>query len=318
MKILIYGAGVIGRIYASRLHESGCDVTLLARGRAYENLKQNGVIIKDVLTGKQTIRKVPLTEQLLPDDFYDLIIVTVRLDQIDTVVPELKDNNVSPLVMLMLNYPEDIKQLTKELNNKHIILGFPGAGGIYENNCVSYIQIKQQKTTIGELNGEVSAYIKEIKENLETAGFEVETSSDMQAWLKIHAVFVSCISAAISLENGDSIQLGKNRSSVKMMVESIREAFAACKALGLPILPANLKTIFMIMPKWFSILYWQKAMQSEIGTLSLAPHANAAKGEMQLLAKKVLTIVHSSPLPTPTLDKLLLGFINNGKIGMED
>jgi len=49
LKILIYGAGVIGSIYASRLYESGCDVTLLARGEHYENLKQNGVIIKDVL-----------------------------------------------------------------------------------------------------------------------------------------------------------------------------------------------------------------------------------------------------------------------------
>ena len=66
----------------------------------------------------------------------------------------------------------------------------------------------------------------------------------------------------------------------------------------------------MIMPEWFSVLYWQKAMQSKLGTLAIAPHANAAKNEMQLVAKKVLEMVHSSSVATPDLDKLLLGFIS--------
>jgi 2-dehydropantoate 2-reductase len=118
---------VIGGIYAARLYETGCNVTLLARDKRYENLKQNGVIIKNILTGAQTTNKVPLTSQLEANDFYDLIIVTVRLDQFDTVVPVLKNNNVCPLIMPMLNNPESIERLTNELNPKHIILGFPGA-----------------------------------------------------------------------------------------------------------------------------------------------------------------------------------------------
>jgi len=54
MKILIYGAGVIGSIYAAKLYQTGCDVTLLARDKHYERLKQNGIIIKNILTGKQS------------------------------------------------------------------------------------------------------------------------------------------------------------------------------------------------------------------------------------------------------------------------
>ena len=310
MKILVYGAGVIGSIYAANFFEVGCNVTLLARDKHYDSLKQNGVIIKDTLTGKQTTSKVPLTQQLNTNDFYDLIIVTVRLDQLDTVIPVLKNNKVCPLIMLMLNNPESIEQLTNELNPKHIILGFPGAGGTYQNNIIDYIQIKQQETTIGEINGETSVLIKKIKTLFESAGFKVAISNNMQAWLKTHAVFVACVSAAIIQENGDSIQLGKKRSSVKMMVKSIREGFIACKTLGMPIAPKNLKIIFMIMPQWFSVCYWQKAMQGEVGTLAMAPHANKAKEEMQLLAKKVLPIVHSSSFATPTLDMLLSSFIN--------
>ena len=314
MKILVYGAGVIGSIYAAKSFEVGCNVTLLARDKHYDSLKQNGVIIKDTLTGKQTISKLPLTLQLEANDFYDLIIVTVRLDQLDTVIPVLKNNKVCPLIMLMLNNPESIEQLTNELNPKHIILGFPGAGGTYQNNIIDYIQIKQQETTVGEINGKPSLHIRPIETLFESAGFKVAISNNMQAWLKTHAVFIACVSAAIIQENGDSIQLGKKRSSVKMMVKSIREGFKACKTLGMPISPTNLKIIFMIMPEWFSILYWQKAMQGKVGTLAMAPHANKAKDEMRLLAKIVLTMVHSSSFATPTLDILLYAFINSNDL----
>lgn len=311
MKILFYGAGVIGSVYAARLYQSQVDVTLLARGKRYETLKQSGVIIKNVLTGKQTTNNVPLTQQLEPSDFYDLIIVTVRLDQLEPVIKILKQNTASSLIMFMLNNPDNLEYLINELSPKHIILGFPGAGGTYHDTRIDYIQIKQQQTTIGEMDGKASKHTQEIKVLFETAGFEMVISSNMPAWLKLHAVFVACVSASIIKENGSSIQLGKNKSSIQEMIEAISEGFSACKKLGLPIMPANLKIIFMIMPKWFSVLYWQHAMQGNVGTLGMAPHANAAKDEMQLVARKVLTIVHSSPMATPALDKLLSTFINS-------
>lgn len=311
MKILVYGAGVIGSIYSTKIYEAGIDITLLARGKRYESLNQNGVIINDVLTGKQIVSKLPVIQHLNPAEFYDLIIVTVRLDQLDSVKTKLKENTSCRAIMFMLNNPDNLQQLIQEFPTKKIILGFPGAGGTYNNDQIDYVQIKEQKTTIGDIDGNITDLTREIKEILERAGFKVAVSTNMQAWLKTHAVFVACVAAAIIKENGDSIQLGKNRSSVQMMVKSINEGFRACEKLGMPIAPTNLKTIFMTMPQWFSVWYWQKAMQGKTGTLAMAPHANAAKEEMQLLAKKVLDIVHSSPAATPTLDNLLSTFIHS-------
>lgn len=309
MITLVYGAGVIGSIYSAKLYEAGIDITLLARGKRYESLKQNGIIINDVLTGKQIVSKIPLTEHLSPADFYDLIIVTVRLDQLDSVKTKLKENTSCRAIMFMLNNPDNLQQLNQEFPDKKIILGFPGVGGTYNNDQTDYVQIKEQKTTIGDIDGNITDLTTEIKEILARAGFKVAVSTNMQAWLKTHAVFLTCVAAAIMKENGDSIQLGKNKSSVQMMVKSINEGFRACQKLGMPIAPANLKIIFMTMPQWFSVWYWQKAMRGKTGTLAIAPHANAAKEEMQLMAEKVLDLVHSSPLPTPTLDKLLSSFI---------
>ena len=101
MKILIYGAGVIGSIYAAKLYEIGIDITLLSRGKRYETLKQYGLIINDVLIRNKIVSKVPLTQNLSPADFYDLIIVTVRLDQLESVKTKLKENTVCPAIMFM-------------------------------------------------------------------------------------------------------------------------------------------------------------------------------------------------------------------------
>jgi len=238
-----------------------------------------------------------------------LIIVTVRLDQLDAAIPVLKENRVCPLILFMLNNPGDTEHLINELYPKHILLGFPGTGGTIRGNMIHYIQIKQQKTTIGEINGKTTERIKEVKAILEQARFEVDICANMQAWLKTHAVFISCVSAAIIKENGDSVQLSKKRGSVQSMVRSVREGFSACKALGLPIKPTSLSVIFMVMPRWFTVLYWQHALKGKMGTLAIAPHVNMATDEMRLLAGKVITMVHTSSKLTPTLDKLLLSFI---------
>ena len=311
MKILIYGAGVIGSIYAAKLFEAKNDVTILARGKRFEILQQNGVIMREQVTGKMTTARIPLVQQLATNDFYDLIIVTVRLDQLDSVLPVIKNNSASQMVLFMLNNPENIQAIADELKPKHILFGFPGAGGTIKENLIDFIQIKQQKTTLGETNGERSETIKTLKSLFETAGFRVDISNNMQAWLKTHAVFMACVCAAIIKENGDSKHLGKNKDSTRDMVKSIKEGFNALTDLGTPVAPFNLKIIFMIMPEWFSVSYWQKAMQSELGTLAIAPHANAAKSEMQLVAKKVSEMVHSSSAATPNLDKLLSGFISS-------
>lgn len=43
MRILIYGAGVIGSLYASLFSEAGIDTTVYARGQRLESLRQNGL-----------------------------------------------------------------------------------------------------------------------------------------------------------------------------------------------------------------------------------------------------------------------------------
>ena len=78
MKILVYGAGVLGCNLARNLFRAGKDVTLLARGNWAEEIRKNGLRIKDKFSLRTSVSRIPVVTELAPDDRYDVIFVVLR------------------------------------------------------------------------------------------------------------------------------------------------------------------------------------------------------------------------------------------------
>ena len=80
MRILIYGAGVIGSLYAVLFAETVYDTSIYARGKRLEFLKKNGLLYKK----NQNIRQAEATilGELSDNDAYDFILLTVRENQL--------------------------------------------------------------------------------------------------------------------------------------------------------------------------------------------------------------------------------------------
>ena len=86
MKILVYGAGVLGCNLARNLLRAGKDVTLLARGNWAAEIKQNGLRIKDKFSLRTSVSRIPVVTELAPDAMYDVIFVVLRYTQLDSVL----------------------------------------------------------------------------------------------------------------------------------------------------------------------------------------------------------------------------------------
>ena len=84
MRLLVYGAGVLGSLLAARLHEAGHDVALLARGERLAALRRHGIQLAE--EDSPVVRRVPVPVVEAPTDGYDLIAVVVRAHQIDPVL----------------------------------------------------------------------------------------------------------------------------------------------------------------------------------------------------------------------------------------
>ena len=46
MRVLIFGAGVIGSLYASYLSRNGCETAILARGHRLVELREKGLLYR--------------------------------------------------------------------------------------------------------------------------------------------------------------------------------------------------------------------------------------------------------------------------------
>ena len=101
MKILVYGAGVLGCNLARNLLRAGKDVTLLARGNWAAEIKRNGLRIKDKFSLRTSVSRIPVVTELAPDAMYDVIFVVLRYTQLDSVLDTLRANRTKNIVLYL-------------------------------------------------------------------------------------------------------------------------------------------------------------------------------------------------------------------------
>ena len=304
MKILVYGAGVIGTVYAARLLEVGHQVTVLARGKRLGDIRHHGLVLKDVISGIQSTTPVTAIDQLADSDQYDVILITVRRDQLTSVIPALKTNHGTPDLVFMLNNPIGSGDLVKEFGQNRVLLGFPGLGGTQEGGVIHYAMIAQQPTTLGEISGRRSDRLNELAKTFRAAGFPTRTEPHMDAWLKTHAFFVTAISGAIYLADCNCHQLANDKVKLSLMTRGVREGFNVVNSLGMNVTPLPLRILFTWMPQMFAVYYWRRFFSSEIADYVFGRHARKASQEMQMLANDCRTLLAKSQVEAPALLKL--------------
>jgi len=304
MDILIYGAGVIGTLYAGRLQAAGNRVTIVARGQRLEDIRRYGLVLDNILAGIQTATQVAAVDRLDFNARYDLAVIMVRRNQVASVIPELTANRGIPTLLFMLNNPLASNELVRMLGHDRVLLGFPGAGGTREGHIIRYAMIPQQPTMLGELGGKRTPRLRNIARAFRAAGLRTRLAHAMDAWLKAHAFFITAISGALYLAASDTRRLADDHASLRMMVQGVREGFAAVDALGLPVTPFAPKVLFTWLPQTFAVRYWRRYFASVLGDLVFAQHARSAFDEMREVANDCRAMLDRSRIPAPALRQL--------------
>lgn len=305
MNILVFGAGVLGSLYAAKLQEAGQVVTILARGSRLDDIRAHGLILINGWTQEQTVTKVAVIDHLSEDDPYDLAIVLVRKNQLADVLPTLAKNTCIPNILVMVNNAEGPDNIVRQLGKERVLLGFPGAGGQRDGYCIHYQLVPSllQPTTLGELDGRKSPRVREIARIFHAAGFPVTISTHMTAWLQTHAMLVSPIANAIYRAGGNCHELAHSPGVLVQMVRAIREQFQVLQALGVPIMPAKYRMI-----TWLPVSVLVALCKIGFGTpqaeLLLSRHANAARDEMAQITLELKRLAEQAQKETPISDEL--------------
>jgi 2-dehydropantoate 2-reductase len=306
MQILVYGAGVLGSLYAARLQEAGHDVTVLARGRRLEEIRTHGIVLEDDTTHQRTATQVPAVERLAPDDAYDLILVIMRKNQVPDVLPALAANRACPSILFLVNNAAGPDDLVAALGRERVLLGFPGAGGAREGHVVRYSLVsgKAQKTTVGELDGQTAPRLRAIASALESAGFAVAIEPRMDAWLRTHAALIVPAALGILMAGGSTRALARLPGGLNLALRAVKEGLRALRRLGIPITPGKMG-LFRWVPVWLLAALLRPALRSERSELIMARHAVSARDEMAHLTAELMALVRAAGTPSPALDQLL-------------
>ena len=122
MKILVFGAGVLGCNLARNLFRVGKDVTLLARGSWAEEIRQNGLRIKDKFSPRVSVSRIPVTTELKPETQYDVIFAVLHYTKLDSILDTLQANRTKNIVFVGSNVRA--RALAASLPEKNVLFAF--------------------------------------------------------------------------------------------------------------------------------------------------------------------------------------------------
>ncbi len=278
MKILVYGAGVLGSNLAAGLLSAGKDVTLLARGGWLETLKKEGLVIENELFHTRKTYHPGLTDTLGPQDEYDVIFVVLRYTQLDSVIDSLRESRCENIVFTGNNVTAE--KYESLLPGKNVMFAFSLSAGHREKDRV--VSVDLAKITIGERNGDGSqrALVDEIFSGTK---YKVVYEPDMEDYLLCHAAFVLPASFACYRTNGELKYLRRDGIYLNRLIDANIEGYRAIERAGHRILPESDRSYESSGYRKLCLAFYRLMCATKLGKTLGSDHALHAADEMAAL-----------------------------------
>jgi 2-dehydropantoate 2-reductase len=234
MKIVIVGAGALGRLFGALLAQGGEDVWFVDLDQevaAAINDKGVGVTSHDVEPAEINYSPARATTSGGDIKGCDLVVMAVKsyhLYEAVLGVSHLITDN-SPVVCL-LNGLGHIEVMERVVARSNIITGFTNMAatalgpGLVVNDGIG-------KTKIGEHDGSLSPRLLQISDMLNKCSIETEPVHDIMSrlWCKVivHAA-INSVSAVVRERNGHLIECMESVSLLKRLIDEGEEIAEAC------------------------------------------------------------------------------------------
>ena len=282
MKILVYGAGVLGCNLARNLFRAGKDVTLLARGKWAEEIRKNGLRIKDKFSPRTSVSRIPVVTELKPAEIYDVIFVVLRYTQLNSVLDTLRVNQTKNIVFVGNNVRT--KALAASLPEKNVLFAFALSAGHRESDRVVSIDLK--KITIGQLSGAASnaGLIGEIFSGTK---YKVVYEPNMEDYLLCHAAFVMPAAFACYKTDGNLKKLKGDTAYLERLIDANIEGYRAIRNAGHAILPKADADFESEKYRKNCLRFFKLMCATSLGKLCASDHAMNATDEMSALNRDI-------------------------------
>lgn len=299
MKYLVIGTGGTGGSLGSHLAKASRDVTVIARGKHLEELRNKGLKI-DNPKGESFTAYPKATDMDHYDETPDVIFVCVKGYSLDSTVPFLKKvSGKDTVVIPILNIYGTGKRLQEKLR------------GVLVTDACIYVSATIKEPGVIEMYGpsirlffgartkeEYKPILQEIENDLNACGIKAINSYNIQRDTMVKYSFISPIGATATYFNCSIGDMQKDGEVRDCYISLIKEIMAISKVLGIEfendLIAANLKIVDSMAPD---------------STVSLL--RDVQSGHEAEIDGQIFNVVHMGKelsVPVPTYEKIALKF----------
>lgn len=299
MKFLVFGAGVLGCNLANNLFRAGKDVTLLARGAWVEEIRSNGLRIKNSLSRRTAVSPVPVAAELSPEDAYDVIFVAVRYTQIETILETLRASRAKTIIFVGNNVRAS--ETAALLPEKNVLFAFTSSAGHRESKYVDSVDLS--KITVGPLR-DAPSQEELVQKIFSGTKYKVAYEPNMEDYLLCHAAFVLPAVFACYKTDGNLKRLKKDNAHLNRLIDANIEGYRAIRNAGHEILPDADKEFEGAACRKTCFRFFKLMCATVLGKICASDHAMNAVDEMSALNRDMKAFFDSTGAEYPVWQAL--------------
>ncbi|MFP4142566.1 MAG: ketopantoate reductase family protein [Thermoplasmata archaeon] len=231
MKICVMGAGAVGGYFGGKLALNGNDVSFIARGDHLEVLKKDGLKVESTVHEDFQI-SVKATDDPGEIGTVDLVLFTVKAYDTEQAGEQIRPLIGSDTTILSLQNGIDNEKILSEMYGEEKVVGGVAyilsrlkESGIIHHESLGRIEI-------GELDGEVSERLNNIKKIFEDSGIGCSITTDITKVLWRKLAFNCGLNAITALTESSLDVILNIKESREVFRSSIKEALKVGIASG--------------------------------------------------------------------------------------
>lgn len=235
MKILFFGRGTIGTLYAWAFENAGHTVEFYVReGRKVQYGSHVNLEIWDARRSKKDrlVKEkwsIVTHEEIKENHDYDLIFMSVNPQQVSSVVKYLAPRVGNATILFFNNFWRDPISAVHPIPLSQIVCGFPGAGGGFEGNTLYGGLYKTVQ--FGTFESEPTKRDLEVRKLFAEAGFKIMVQKNLQSWLWNHFALNAAMEAEV-LKSGSFEKVVSSPKALAGISRNMKEIIPVLKAKG--------------------------------------------------------------------------------------
>lgn len=311
MKILIYGAGVVGCTYGWQLSKAGYDITVLVRKGQKEVVQKEGIHItcsdfrEKIRKDTDIVFKPTVIDKLLSNNDFEYIIVSTNKLQLSSILPILSKFAGKANVVFFQNNWDAFTEIDKYLKPEQYFFAFPFMiGGRKDDKSIhcAISGLKYSNTPLGEKDGRITPRVERLFVALDKAGLKPVISNQIVVWLITHYAVAAGLSAGI-MSAGSAPQFIENTPIIRITMKAIREGLAICKKMGINPKTEKANRLYHL-PLFICVPIAKKIYSNDALQLMFEGHINHSPAEIRQMIDDIIDSGVKYGVATPNLAQL--------------